>query len=226
MSKLLEDLLYLPLDMENPPNDFIDWLEDLQFKNLYQDDYRNCFHVPIMFDMNKGNFKWTPWAYQVPQLREWCEDVLFPLTGKSRIMIITTPSGDENPAHIDCSEEMFTTLQHKFRYVLQGNVDDLEFIGEEATLKPTSVDKPFIMSGKWPHKMKNTTNKTKFTFALGAPWDGSVDDNNYVSLIERSYKKYETFYLENTLQLPNNYKSLFESEYNYRQKAKDLLIEK
>jgi len=224
MSSIVEDLLYCPLDIENPPNDLTEYLNGLKHESLYQDDYRNCYHVPIMYDKVKGNFYWMPWSLKVPQLREWCEEVLFPITGKSRIMIITTPKGHENPAHIDCSPELFnTTLQHKFRYVLQGNIEDLEFLGAEGSLSPKPIDKPFIMSGKWPHKMKNTSENTKFTLALGSPWDGNLDDENYVNLLEKSYKKYKNYYLKNTLTLQNDYESLFEQESVYRKKADKFL---
>ena len=63
---------------------------------------------------------------------------------------------------------MFKTLQHKFRYVLQGNIDDLVFMSEEGDIQlDETINKPFIMSGKWPHYMKNNTDTTKFTFAFG-----------------------------------------------------------
>ena len=154
----MNNLLYLPLDIENPPMDYLDYLNSLDINEIYADEYRNCSHVPIMYNLNKADeFIWMPWAHEMPKLKQWCEDVLFKITKmKSRIMIITTPNGEKNPPHIDCSPEMFSTPQHKFRYVFQGNVDDLVFIGQDKTAKPTPIDKPFIMSGKWPHEMPIT----------------------------------------------------------------------
>lgn len=226
MNTILENLLYLPLDLESPPRDFLDHLNELSFKKLYTDNYRNCFHVPLMYDVVPGKFFWTPFALPYKSLREWCEDVLLPITGRSRIMIITTPAGETNPPHIDCSEDKFySTLQHKFRYVLQGNIDDLIFIDRDKEIRCNAgPDVPFVMSGKWPHYMKNNSNTTKFTLALGAPWDGSTDDADYVNLIERSYAKYHSFYQSSScLQLPDNWQELFEENYNFRDRAKDLL---
>lgn len=226
MNSLIENLLYLPLDLESPPRDFLDHLNSIKYDKLYTDDYRNCFHVPLMYDFVPGKFFWTPYAMPYKSLREWCEDVLIPITGKSRIMIITTPPGETNPPHIDCSRDKFeTTLQHKFRFVLQGNIDDLVFITRDSEITCNKgPDVPFVMSGKWPHYMKNSYDKTKFTLALGAPWDGSIEDKNYVDLIKKSYKKYKKYYQHSTdIQLPDNWEDLFEENYTFREKAKKLL---
>lgn len=223
--QLFDNLLYLPLDMENPPLDHIDYLNGLDFSKIYQDDYRNCYHVPVMYNQaKKEEFQWMPWSFQMPKLRQWCEDVLFPITGRSRIMIITTPNGTKNPPHIDCSREMFDTPQHKFRYVLQGNVDDLDFLGKDKNVRPTAIDKPFVMSGKWPHEMHNTSGDTKFTLALGAPWDGTYNDKNYVDLLDRSYQKYKDYYLGVDFELPNNWEDLFEEKYTFREKANEMFL--
>lgn len=223
--QLFDNLLYLPLDMENPPLDHIDYLNGLDFSKIYQDDYRNCYHVPIMYNQaKKEEFQWMPWSFQMPKLRQWCEDVLFPITGRSRIMIITTPNGTKNPPHIDCSREMFDTPQHKFRYVLQGNVDDLDFLGKDKNVRPTAIDKPFVMSGKWPHEMHNTSGDTKFTLALGAPWDGTYNDKKYVDLLDRSYQKYKDYYLGVDFELPNNWEDLFEEKYTFREKANEMFL--
>ena len=71
--------------------------------------------------------------------------------------------------------------------------------------------------------MKNTSDDTKFTLALGAPWDGDLDNKNYVNLLENSYKKYKNYYLKNTLTLQKDYENLFEQESVYRKKADKFL---
>ena len=145
-------------------------------------------------------------AKEFSDLVEWAEDVIFPWTGRSRIMIITTPPNEENPPHIDCSPEMFNTLQHKFRYVLQGNIDDLVFMSTEDIYLDKTVDKPFIMSGKWPHYMKNNSGTTKFTFAFGAPWDGDLEDDKYKNMLSKSHDSYSEYYKSfDGLSLPKNY---------------------
>jgi hypothetical protein len=229
MIEKIESLLYLPLDIENPPTDFLDHLNNLKYEKLYEDKYRSCYHVPIMYDFEPGNFAWTPYAFPYKSLREWFEDVLFPITGKSRVMIITTPPGVQNPPHIDCSREKFhTTLQHKFRYVLQGNINDLVFMNKHGDVVCNAgPDKPFVMSGSWPHYMTNTADTTKFTLALGAPWDGSLEDQLYVDLITKSYHSYKDYYQGfDELELPADWEELFEDNYNFRQKAKEFISQK
>ena len=212
-NSFVDDLLYLPLDIENPPLDCLDYLNNLNLSEIFPDGYRNCYHVPVMYNP-QDEFVWMPWAHQMPNLKQWCEDVLFKITKmRSRIMIITTPDDQKNPLHIDCSPEMFTTPQHKFRYVLQGNVDDLVFVGKDKTATPKAVDKPFMMSGRWPHEMHNTSGDTKFTLALGAPWDCDPQDDDYISLLDRSHEKYSDYFLRADFELPDNWEDLFEEKY-------------
>lgn len=209
---MFDKLLYLPLDIENAPRDCLDKLNDVDFQKLIPDKFRNCWHVPIM----EKNHEWMEMANEFPSLKQWSEDVLFPILGRSRISIITTLPGQTNPPHIDCSPKMFKTLQHKFRYVLQGNVDDLVFLNnmEDEYLEKT-VDKPFIMSGKWPHYMINSNNTIKFTFAFGAPWDGDLNNKTYTDLLQRSFDKYKDCYLSfENITLPLDYGKYYERKYS------------
>lgn len=225
-----DHLLFLPLDLENPPLDCIDYLNSLDFSELYPDRYRNCYHVPIRFDKKRREFEWMQWAKEMPTLVQWLGDVLFPYTGDTRVMIITTPNDYKNPLHIDCSRHEFTKPQHKLRYVLQGNTDDLKFVGEmphgiEMSSKPKNVDKPFIMSGKWPHEMHNTSGDTKFTLAIGAPWDSDWDNYRYRGLLQKSWIRFSEYYLSSLYaSLPYNWESLFEESRDHRQDVE--LLEK
>ena len=223
----IKQLLYLPLDMENPPLDCLEKLNDVDFLKIIRDDFRNCWQVPLMFhdtdhvkakksdlDLYKEPYAWTEIASEFPTLTQWCEDVLFPVTKKSRIMIITTLPGEANPPHIDCSPKKFNTLQHKFRCVLQGHVDDLVFMSDKDDVYlEADIDKPFIMSGRWPHYMLNTHTDTKFTLAFGAPWDSNLEDKNYMNLLDRSYKKYNEHYVGfEGINLPKNYEQYYETK--------------
>lgn len=211
---MFEDLLYLPLDLEVPPKDCLSILNDIDFHKIHRDEYRNCWHVPMMLSTN-DSYQWTPISKQFPTLVEWAEDCVFPLLGKSRIMIITTLPGTANPPHIDCSPEMFNTLQHKFRYVLQGNIDDLVFMSSDNDIYiEDTIDKPFIMSGKWPHHMLNSDTQTKFTFAFGHPWDGNLSNKSYFDLLNRSHMMYSKYYMSSEgIQLPHDYEKYYEDTY-------------
>ena len=202
-------LLYLPLDIPNPP-DVTEVLDTISYSDMYVDTYRNCHHIPLMDQ--KGN--WLPLSERVPELVDWCEEHLFTWTDRARIMIITTQPGEKNPPHIDCSPEKFSTWQHKFRYVLQGRTDSLFFIHKDNTERVPQLDKPFIMSGKWPHAMHNDSDKVKYTFALGAPWEPSQHDEKYINMLQKSYNKYKNNYLEyHESNLIADYESLYEEKY-------------
>ena len=159
-------------------------------------------------------YNWVPLTQSLTSLHNYLETHVFSWTQRARVVIITTEPGGLNAPHIDCSPGKFNTLQHKFRYVIQGNVSDLQFITKEKNLKAHEVDQPFIMSGKWPHTMLNTTNKRKYTLALGSPWEPTLDDARYVSLLKRSYDKFKNYYVSvDGLNLPDNHESLYEEKY-------------
>jgi len=211
---MFEDLLYLPLDMEAAPRDCLSKLNDVNFQNIIRDEYRNCWHVPLMGRVD-DTYMWSPIAKEFPSLVQWAEDVVIPILGKSRMVIITTPSGTVNPPHIDCSPKMFPKLQHKFRFVLQGNVDDLVFMSSSGDIYlEETLDKPFVMSGKWPHYMINTHTDTKFTFAFGAPWDGNLSNKAYKDLLISSNMLYNDYYVNhNDVNLPLDYERYYEEKY-------------
>lgn len=202
-------LEFLPLDLPNPP-DVIEKLDNIPVTDMLADKYRNCYHIPLM----SANGNWLPLSDRVLEIVEWCEKYLFTWAKRSRLMVITTQPGAINPPHIDCSPNKFHTWQHKFRYVLRGRVDSLNFIHDEDVVTAPQIDKPFIMSGKWPHAMNNKYPKCKYTLALGAPWEPDEDDEDYIDILHRSYKIYKDYYLsfENKT-LPKDYKSLYEAKY-------------
>lgn len=211
----IEKLLYLPLDLPAPSREIIEELDKIPYEEMSVDHYRTCHHIPI----TRGNkrsmkYNWVPLTEHLISLHDYLEEHIFSWSQRARVVIITTKPGDLNAPHIDCSPENFNTLQHKFRYVLQGNVSDLEFITKEKNLRVHEVDQPFIISGKWPHSMLNTTNKRKYTLALGSPWEPTLADEKYILLLKKSYDKFKNYYISvDNLNLPNNYENLYEEKY-------------
>ena len=202
-------LLFLPLDIPSPP-DITEELNKILHADMTKDNYRNCHHIPIM-RWRKGTGKWI---FNFPELISYLEQYIFPWTKKSRVVIITTEPREKNPPHIDCSPDKFNTLQHKFRFVFQGNTSDLKFLTNSGYITVPNINKPFIMDGSWPHEMTNTSNKRKYTLALGSPWQPKESDKDYMSLLERSYIKYKKNYISNkNLNLPKNYEELYEDIY-------------
>lgn len=103
--------------------------------------------------------------------------------------------------------------------MFQGKIDTLHFEHSDGLVTPTNIDVPFIMSGKWPHHMQNTNN-IKYTLALGAPWDASLDDTAYMDLLTRSYEKYGEHYLSfDGLNLRQGWTDLFEKGRGYEEQV-------
>lgn len=205
----INNLIFLPLNIPNPPS-YADFWNTIPYSEMIKDTYRNCFHIPIHI-AKEG---YTRFANQTPDLCKWIDEYIFSFTDLTRVMIITTPPGDSNPVHIDCSPSKFKTLQHKIRYVFQGKVSSLEFITESKNIKPSDIDSCFVMDGSWPHTMHNDTHLRKYTLAIGFPWEPSLDDDNYINLLKDSYKKFKNNYIElDKTNLPFNYKEFFEKKY-------------
>lgn len=225
---IINDLAFLPLDLPEftGNKDLIERLKKLyeQENSAIDDEYRNCKHIPIYItggnDANnyddKTDYSWTEQSKAVPEIVEYIKTNIQPWAKPlGRIMIICTRAGEENPPHIDCSPDKFdNTLQHKWRLVLDGTVDSLYYMNNEEEVQPDSIkERPFMMSGSWPHGMRNTSDQMKFTLAMGSPWDGDETDE-YKELIENSYRKFSNQYLsKKDWHLPKNHVQLYEEKY-------------
>ena len=212
---MFEDLLFLPLDIPNPPKEILGELDKVPFNLMAIDEYRTCQHIPVMnINRETKEFFWKDVTKHITILREYLEDNIFTWAEKSRVVVITTEPYKRNAIHIDCSPDKFNTMQHKFRYVFQGNDNDLEFVFEENVRRPKEIDKPFMMDGSWPHQMINRHNKNKYTLALGAPWEPSLDNKKYWDLLEQSYDKYSNYFMASDgFKLPKNYEQYYEKKY-------------
>ena len=228
---VIKDLAFLPLDLPEfqPSPDLYDRLYKLyQLENsAIDDDYRNCKHIPIYitdgndannYD-NKTDYNWTSQSTVVPELVEYIKNHVQPWANPlGRIMIMCTRAGEENPPHIDCSPDKFDkTLQHKWRMVLHGDVDSLYYITEttpDKEITPANTkERPFMMSGSWPHGMRNNSSQMKFTLAMGSPWDADETDG-YTQLIENSFRKFNNYYLsKKDWLLPEDHVNLYEEKY-------------
>lgn len=195
-----KDMLFMPLDIETPPSIDCSYIDSLSKEHFWEDAYRNCTHLPIHHNYADGTWFFTDYF---PELNEWLKNTILPLTGPTRVVIICTPPGDTNPLHIDSNPDDFDKLQHKIRYVYRGNVDDLVFTTKNEEVRVPQIDEPFIMEGAWPHWMTNTSDKTKYTLAVGAPWQPDDNDETYSSLFSSSYNKYKEFCISSEkLELP------------------------
>ena len=91
-----------------------------------------------------------------------------------RVTILRTPSGYGLNVHLDSTADEVGTLQHKFRIVLNGNVDKLYFIDKHhnEVYIPESYH-TYVLDGSHPHALKPGTEE-KVTLCIGAPWKGKT----------------------------------------------------
>ncbi len=222
-NQIIENLLYLPIDLPNPPTHELQIFKDISVEKFWRDKFRTCWGVPLYTDHEeKGVYKWSPLGNKAPELKAWIEEHILPMTGGTRITFIVTPPGDKNAPHIDCSPEKFETIQHKFRFVMEGNVDDLVFLGKnDARVRPPNFNNCFMMAGNWPHEMENTHSGKKFTLAVGSPWEPDSTDLNYSKLISRSYDKFKDYYIsKENMELVDNWREMFE---DYKSSQHDIV---
>jgi hypothetical protein len=166
----------------------VDTIMDTPRKYWWWDSYRTTNMLPLMTRSGKSGhdgsdnggkdeFEWVD--YTSKEIRDWFEDIVFPWMGqRARIMALLTEPNFSNAEHIDCDENQVGTMQHKFRYVVQGQTDTLYWITENGQVNAPAVDQPFLMDGGWPHGMHNSSNEFKLTLAVGAPWIGNHSYDN------------------------------------------------
>ena len=204
----LSKLVFLPLDMQPPP-DISKYLDTLRrdHESDISDDYRASPSILLM--TREG--EWFEHVDLIPKFKHWAETILFKDFPRSQMVVIVTQPSRSMEPHIDCSPKNFHTLQHKFRYVFRGNVSDLRWLKSDGESENTpQTDGPYVISGRWPHDMINSHPEVKYTLCLGAPWEPTMDDEQYVSVLERAYAKHSVNYLSSEgWGLPENWEELF-----------------
>ena len=184
MNRILFAELDLPLINKA---EIIKWVDGVPEDYWCFDTYRRCYMLPLMtktggrkkadaqqYDVHdkEGCFSWTHCAPDL--IKEYFEKNIFNWTKeKSRIILLKTPPGGQNPVHIDCSPKAFHTIQHKLRIVVQGASDSLYFKTRRGRIQAPAVEKPFIIDGSWPHGMINNSKLHKYTLCFGSPWTQS-----------------------------------------------------
>ena len=199
LERILDDLLFAPLRrVESVTKEaLLAEIQSVDPERWFFDPYRNCdllalftlhghsdaerLSVPSSFE----ELAWTSIAIETcPQLIHFAENELFrSIGGRGRIVAIRTRGFSSTRPHVDSGPSFMSSRQHKWRWVLQGSTDTLYFIGGEGQMTPAPIySGPFIMDGRWPHGMSNTSHIEKITLALGSPWRGCSNESylNYL----------------------------------------------
>lgn len=221
----MSSLLYakLPIEFTNYKSS-LEHYKSIADNKWYWDSYRTVRMLPLYTPNGAINKKgsqnskssvldWT--TYADANTIEFFEKNVFPwLDKKGRIILLKTPPGESLAIHIDCSKEVFGTRQHKLRVVLQGEVNSLTFVTNDADISPASDHRNlFVMDGSWPHYMTNKFQDWKYTICLGAPWDGGQTEE-YVKLLEET----DDVIKINRNNLPIDYEKYFENPIERKKK--------
>ena len=219
---LLKDLLFLPMELKPPPLISEEKLEQLKSISFIRDNYRNCYHIPIFnadgstqdFDKcTENNLAWSKAAFEVPELIEYIRMNFDWMVPMGRVVIICTPPKTQNPIHMDCGPDDITKLHIKFRSVLHGKTNTLWFLDSQQKHYVDEIgNRPFIMSGKFPHGMDNDGEHFKYTLAIGYPWENLLNQP-FEDLLFKSFKKHNKNYISiNQIQKPNNIEQYLSNE--------------
>lgn len=161
-------------------------------------DFRGCYMLPVLNaggqlgGQEKGkNTKYGEFTYTEPA-QNWTftqnllKEKVFPwMEPLGRVTILRTPAGYGLNVHLDSTANEVGTLQHKFRIVLNGNVDKLYFIdkhGHEVYI-PDNYH-TYVLDGSHPHALKPGTEE-KVTLCIGAPWKGN-ETEKYLDILDNS----------------------------------------
>lgn len=183
----------------------INWTEEL-VKNILREvlelddsywhfnEFRNCKMLSVFnpggrqgkVNLNiKDDFKFTEAANLCPSMVKFLrEEVLWWMEPVGRVTILRTPPGVYMPLHLDCSLTESGTMQHKWRFVLKGDIEKLYFLDQDQTKIHVPVNnRCYSMDGGHPHSI-DVSNTEKITICIGSPWRGDTLNLEYVSRLD------------------------------------------
>ena len=164
----------------------------------HYNEFRGCKMLPVFNaggqlggqaqgkDTRHGEFTYTEPAQKWTFTQKLLKEKVFPwMEPLGRVTILKTPAGYGLNVHLDSKVDEIGTLQHKFRIVLNGNVDKLYFIDKRynRVYIPENYT-TYVLDGSHPHALEPGTEE-KVTLCIGAPWTGQPTEK-YVDLINNS----------------------------------------
>lgn len=167
----------------------------------YDDSFRNCRLLPIFNSMgavgkpqpgtrgSKGVMKWTQAANECPTIKEVMNNKVFPfMDNPGRISILYTPAHVGMNVHMDSNRTLIGTIQHKFRIVLNGDINKLFFLdkNKEKIYVPNNY-RCYVLDGAHPHAI-DPGEDDKYTLCIGTPWTGNATELYDQLLTNHLYK--------------------------------------
>jgi len=167
----------------------LDELLSLDSDRWHFNSFRNCYMLSFfnpggrLGQINlavKDSFDFSEVADQCPTLRQFVLDQIIPfMEPLGRVTILRTPAGNKLPLHIDCAPSEVGTIQHKWRFVLQGEIEKLCFVDSELKNHPVSREhRCYVLDGGQVHHLE-LSDIEKITICVGSPWHGNLQDKKY-----------------------------------------------
>lgn len=158
-----------------------------------------------------GLFKYTDVEPFLPNTKNILETKIFPwMDPVGRVNILRTPPGHSLNVHLDTKKDEIGTLQHKYRIVLNGNIDKLYFLDKDKNkvYVPQHYDS-YVLDGSHPHSL-DPGDEEKITICIGSPWRGKPTVQ-YTEFLENALFKM-------TVSRPKDFDEDWEDPYFRKQK--------
>lgn len=133
---------------------------------------------------NKGEFKYTDVEPFITETKKILENKIFPwMNPVGRVNVLRTQIGHSLNVHVDTTRSEIGTLQHKYRLVLNGNIDKLYFLdkNQNKVYVPQHYDS-YVLDGSHPHSL-DPGNEEKITLCIGSPWKGQPTEQ-YLNFLQ------------------------------------------
>jgi hypothetical protein len=168
----------------------------------HYNEFRNCNMLSIFnpggrlgkVDLGvKSEFEFTDAAAHCPTMVKFLTDqVLWWMEPPGRVTILRTPPGYDMPVHLDCSLEESGTIQHKWRFVIKGDIEKLFFLDQDLNKVYAPVEnRCYVIDGGHPHRIE-VSDTEKITICIGSPWKGDSLNSDYVSRLNLGSALYVT----------------------------------
>jgi hypothetical protein len=161
-------------------------------------EFRGCRILPVyngggvrgqreeVGDTSKGDFKYTDVEGFLKNSIKIFEKKIFSwMNPVGRLNVLRTKANLGLNVHMDTKADEIGTRQHKYRLVLNGNIDKLYFLDKDSNkiYVPDCYDS-YVLDGSHVHSL-DPSDQEKITLCVGSPWDGKPT-NKYLNLIKNS----------------------------------------
>jgi len=204
MEKL--DFTFCALDLDISDVEITSMLKEIKTVKedfWYKDNFRGCYILPLINGggttgappkgvmRDEGNMVYTEAIKNCNLIEDVILQKIFPFMGmKTRVSVLRTKKDHGLNVHVDSGKHRLNTIQHKFRIVLNGEIDKLFFLDEnnEKIFAPNDYNS-YVLDGTHPHAI-DPGKEEKITICFGTPWTGN-ETVEYNKLIQQSPHKFK-----------------------------------